>query len=341
MQIVYTLAVSMAIALPFASGAAASSAQHPSLLSGYAVRPSWTVAGVDYAVGMPANTRLIDAATMNVAGVSVNPSGHQIIVAGDNVVLSNYDFSTSGGWDVYVEGTNDTIENSYFKVGSNNQVPIVTSSGASALSILHNTIDGGGVGVDGNPSAIWSLIDSNGTGLTARYNWLKYAPQHIIEFRAGKLLDDHNLIESVGFFQGAHVNDVQFNGGVSNGSVIAFNTVYNPQPTGGLPTTGEGIQVEAQLNATITNTRVEKNTVIATGPQLTASYLICLHQDPGQNLLRGVQVRDNYLDSSGAYGPIYPNPTGSNLTFVNNIDMVTGKTIAAPGSAIIKARRPR
>ena len=34
--------------------------QRPNLLAGYAARPPWQVAGVDYAVGVPAGTQLQD-----------------------------------------------------------------------------------------------------------------------------------------------------------------------------------------------------------------------------------------------------------------------------------------
>lgn len=321
----------------FTTFASAAPAQHPTLLAGYPTRPSWMVAGIDFADGLVDTTPLVDAANINVAGVSVSASTHQIVISGDNVTLSGYDFSTHGGWGIYVEGANDTLRDNYFKVGANNLVPIVTSAGAQELSIFRNTIDGGGVGVAGNAAAIWSLIDCNGTGLRVSFNWLKNAPQHIVEFRAGRLIYRYNLVEAVGFYQGAHVNDVQFNGGVSDGSVIAYNTVFNPQPVGGFPTAGEDLQVDAQLGATITNTTVAHNTVIATGPALTASYLIALHQDSGANLLQGVKVRDNYLDASGAYGPLYPAPTGTKLLFSNNINLVTGKTIAAPTTASTRA----
>ncbi len=331
MRILYTLA-SFAMVTPLVPAIAVAAPQYQTLLAHYPVRPTWSVAGVDYHVGVPESMKLLDAGTISRTGVSVNASAHQIIVSGNNVVLSGYDFSTHGGWNVYVEGQNDTIEKSFFQVGKNNLVPIVTSAGESGLSILHCTIDGGGTGLVGNPAAIWSLIDSVGTSLVTRYNWLRNAPQHIVEFRGGRLLDDHNLIDRVGFYVGAHVNDVQFNGGVSEGSIIAFNTVYNPQPVGGFPSSGEDLQVEAQLGSKIENARVEKNTVISTGPKLTASYLIALHQDAGSNLLQGVTVSNNFLDPSGAYGALYPNPTGSDLTFSHNVNLKTGRLIATPGS---------
>src|SRR6266851_2930855 len=313
-----------------AVNAPAGTPQLPSLLSGYAVRPPWKVAGVDYAVGVPSGTALKDPLTLSMSGVSVNTTSHTIFVTGNNVTLNGYEFSLEGGWEVYVEGANDVIENSNFKVGANNLVPIGSSTAASNLTVMYNTIDGGGAGVAGNPGAIYTLISFGGSGgMTAEYNWLKNAPQHIIEFLNGTLIDRYNLIQDAGYYVGAHVNDVQFNGSVSNGSVIDFNTVYNPQPVNGYPDAqGEGIQVEAQLGSTITNTQVENNTVIATGPSLTVSYPLVVRQDSG-NVINGAIVQANYLDTTGAYGPFYP-PSGSNLTYTNNVNMVTGAQYASP-----------
>ena len=324
-----------------AANAPAGTPQLPNLLSDYALRPPWKVAGVDYAVGVPRGTALKDPTTISMPGVSIDTTRHIIFVTGSNVTLDGYDFSLHGGWSVYIErGRSDTvIENSKFLVGANNLVPIAAESGAGKLTVEYCTIDGGGFGVAGNPGAIYTLISYNGSGgLTVEYDWLKNAPEHIIEFRNGTLIDQYNLIQNAGYFVGAHVNDVQFNGSVSDGSVIGFNTVFNPQPVNGYPIPGEGIQVEAQLGSTITHTRVENNTIIATGPSLTASYLIVIRQDAGTNVIDGVDIHGNYLDTTGAYGPFYP-PTGSNVTFTDNWNMVTGSQF--PSSPPASKQRQR
>src|SRR6185437_11221022 len=102
----------------------AGAAQLSTVLNGYAVRPTWNVAAVDYHVGVPAGTVLKSPATISMAGVSVNTASHTVIVAGSNVTLDGYDFSLNGGWQVDVRGSNATIENSIFKVGSNGLTPI-------------------------------------------------------------------------------------------------------------------------------------------------------------------------------------------------------------------------
>ncbi len=307
--------------------------QFPTLLAAYPARPSWRVAGVDYQVGTPSGTVLKDPLTLKLPGVSVNVSQHTVVVTGAAVVLDGYDFSLEGGWNVYVEGANDVIQNSNFKVGVNNLVPIQGAAGASNLSIAHTTIDGGGLGVVGNPGAIWSLISYLGNGLNANHNWLKYAPQHIIEVRGGRLVEKRNLINNLGYAPGAHPNAVQFCGGVSSSSVVSYNTIYNPQPVNGYPNmNNEDLQVEGQCSGTVLNTTMTNNVVIAVGgSSMTSSYLVAVRQDPGGNVVSGVKVESNYLDASGAYGPFYP-PSGSNLVFANNIDLKTGTPLTEPGA---------
>jgi hypothetical protein len=88
----------------------------PNLLLHYPARPPWKVAGVDYAVGVPAGTKLLDPATIALGGVSVNTSNHTVTVAGNNVKLSSYDFGRSGGWGIYVDAkaANTVIQNCNF-----------------------------------------------------------------------------------------------------------------------------------------------------------------------------------------------------------------------------------
>src|SRR6185369_3771094 len=92
--------------------------QHSMALNGYAVRPSWEVAGIDYAVG-PRQVPTKDPATISMSGVSVNTSTRTVSITGSNVTLDGYDFSLHGGYQVWVGGANVTITNSTFALGSN------------------------------------------------------------------------------------------------------------------------------------------------------------------------------------------------------------------------------
>src|SRR4051812_46092038 len=60
--------------------------QHPELLKRYAVRPGWSVAGVDYAVGA-ASTSLKDPAMISMAGVSIDTSSRTVAISGNNLML--------------------------------------------------------------------------------------------------------------------------------------------------------------------------------------------------------------------------------------------------------------
>src|SRR5262245_49447318 len=94
------------------ANAPAGAPQLPNLFSGYALRPPWEVAGVNYAVGYEPSTALNNPATISMPGVSVNTTNKTITVTGNNVTLDGYDFSLNGGWGVVVQGANTTILNS-------------------------------------------------------------------------------------------------------------------------------------------------------------------------------------------------------------------------------------
>jgi len=144
--------------------------QLPTLLDGYAARPTWSVAGVDYAVGYSSGTTLSNPSTISMAGVSVDQANHIINVSGSNVTLSGYDFSLDGGWGVSVNGgSNITIENSKFVVGSNGNTPIYVSQNASNVTVQNNLIDGAG-------SSSQMLIAADGAGTTTiQYNMIQNA----------------------------------------------------------------------------------------------------------------------------------------------------------------------
>src|SRR4051812_28221359 len=120
------------------ANAPAGTAQFANLVNGYAVRPTWNVAGVDYYVGTPSGTVLKDPTSISMAGVSVDKSAHIISVSGSNVTLSGYDFGLNGGWQVNVinNANNVTIQNSHFQVGANDLMPIQAYYGGT-INVLN------------------------------------------------------------------------------------------------------------------------------------------------------------------------------------------------------------
>src|SRR5262249_6241226 len=77
-------------------------AKFPSLFSLYATRPPWKVAGVDYAVGFPSGISLSDPTTSTIPGTVIDAADHLLLVTGNGVTISGYDFSLHGGWGVGV-----------------------------------------------------------------------------------------------------------------------------------------------------------------------------------------------------------------------------------------------
>jgi hypothetical protein len=307
--------------------------QLPTLLSGYAARPPWAVAGVEYLVGYPAHTVLKDPSTIGNAGVSVDAAHGIVYVTGSNVTLDGYDFATAGGYGIVVQpGVSETvIQDCNFRVGSNHLVPIHAGTQVGNLTVQYNTIDGGG----GQDEKVWALVNYNGSGtFVAKFNSFFDAPADAIDFGVGSMatIIKYNLFVNLGTAPGSHPDAVQYAGVHSTHSVEAFNTIYQPNPSG-----MQGIQLEAQLGSTLKNAELVNNVILAKGPPIKMSYSIAVGQDrdPG-NTIDGVVVAHNYIDFSGAYGPFYQ-PTGTNLAFVDNVNMLTGTRIAAPlGTATSK-----
>jgi hypothetical protein len=314
------------------ANAPAGSTQLPTLLDGYAVRPPWAVAGVDYAVGVPAGMTLLDPATISMAGVEVDLVAHLVTVTGNNVTLNGYDFGPGGGWGISVEGnaTNTIIENCNFLAGSTQLVPINGGKGIGDLTVLNNTIDGGG----GLADTVFALISYAGSGtFVAQYNSLLNSPEDAIDFtgsHTGSMttIVEYNLFQVLGTSPGNHSDSVQYSGVDANNAVVAFNTIYQTIPSG-----LEGIQLSAQgVGSTLINSSINNNVLIARGPDLTMSYSIAVLQEPG-NTIDGVIVGNNYIDSSDAFGPIFFPIGGTNLTYTGNVDMPSGTAIPAPPGA--------
>ena len=320
------------------ANAPAGTPQMTNLLNGYAVRPSWEVAGVDYAVGIPSGTTLKDPSSISMAGVSVNTSSHVVTVTGNNVTLNGYDFSLNGGWEVYVSGASNTvIENSKLLVGSNNLVPIQSNSAASNLTVEYNTIDGGGTTSNGNSDNISALVFYSGSGtFDAEYNSLTNAPEDAIDFNHNTVSPtvEFNLVSNIGTQAGSHPDFVQFVGGAVTNAVVSYNTIYEPATqTHGM----EGVQIDAQVGGTVTNTNVTNNTIIApmgAAQGDTMSYLIAIQNQTGTTGANNIgTVADNYVDPTGAWGVFYP-IEGTNYTVSNNVDMTTGKIVQANNSEV-------
>ena len=127
------------------------------MLSGYAKRPTWDVAGVDYYVGVPNGTTLQDPTTATLpAGAAYSASSHTVTVSGSNVTLNGFDFSLHNQTALVISGANVTIENSYFMPGSElykhfdkpahgHHAHDQYKSSASNVSLLNSEVNGNSV----------------------------------------------------------------------------------------------------------------------------------------------------------------------------------------------------
>jgi hypothetical protein len=298
------------------------SPQLPNLLSGEAVRPSWQVAGVDYAVGNPSNVTMKDPSTISMSGVSVDAAHHMITVTGNNVTLDGYDFSLGGGWGVSTQAANTSILNSKFVVGSNGNAPIHGTATASNLQVGYTSIEGKGVDLG------IGLIEMKGSGLTVHYSAVMNSGGDLIQAHGSGIIDlQHNLIEQGGIASGAHGDFLETIGGPFSATILYNTTV---QHSGGLGGT-QGLMLEPDFHefpGVITSAEYAHNTFVATGGN--QNYFLGVTV---ADIVNTVTVHDNYFDATGTFGfvpgGIRSGPDdGSNKTiFTNNVNMKNGSVI--------------
>jgi hypothetical protein len=155
----------------------------PGLRSSYVTRPPWKVAGVDYAVGVPTGTALVSPSTISMPGVQLNTPSHLVVITGNNVTWSGYDFSVDGGWGVVVAPgvTNTVIKDSNFVVGGDQNVPIDAIEDVGNLTVVDDTFNGGSSG------DVFSMIGYSGTGVfTAEYDSFMNTPEDAIDFGSAR-----------------------------------------------------------------------------------------------------------------------------------------------------------
>jgi hypothetical protein len=329
------------------ANAPAGTPELPTLLSGYAVRPSWNVAGVDYAVGMPSGTILKAPSTISMVGVSVDVADHVIKVSGNNITLSGYDFSLDGGWQVSINsGNNITIEDSNFVVGSNGQTPIYVSSNASNVTIIDNTINGSGSTLGASGATAQMLIAGDGTGTTTiEYNLIENAwgEDIVLSSDVGgeNWVVQCNLIKNAGegFNSGAHGDWIQtYNlpGANTNSLEVNFNTFVQDIPISEGRTQGiSAFSANSGSNSGGVQTESFNNNTFVAIRGAYVNYGIILDTT---RLIGTATAQNNYFDTSGigsspyggswkfvgSYNGSNGGPYNGTVTIFNNINMVTG-----------------
>ncbi len=322
-----------------AASGGSNNAQHPTLFSAYAKRPAWNVAGVDYAVGVPAGLALKDpTAPGALPACAVFNTSKQIYVS-DNCTIDGYDFSVQGGgFQLYVAGSNISVVRNYFLGG----VPVNQAAGTSNIYIAYNTMDGGGANGD---TSFGEIINLNGIGAVIEYNWIKNTPQHFVSLgNGGSLIYQYNLLENgaltpcTGISNCPHLNFLQWMAGPSNNPQFAFNTVVQNdwilQP-------GEMIQMYNNLTGSITNASVNNNVIIATlnpgqTPPNPVSSVFHLGGTPNTS---GI-ADNNWINASGTYagaasGWLYNGIDYPGWTYGSNMDLTSsGSQLSAPNAPL-------
>lgn len=288
------------------AGGGGGAIQFPNILSGYTLRPSWQVAGVDYVVGIPAGTVLKNPSTISMSGVGVNGSTHVITVSSSNATLDGYDFSLSGGWEIDVGSgaTNVTIQNSNFKVGVNGGIPIFADL-AGSINILHNKFDGGAASGAGVSSMIYT-----GASAVIQYNQFTNFPNDAIDLvRSGSFTIQYNLFDTMNFGV-YHTDCIQTydttGAGQNIGSLlIEYNTMYQPPTWAGQMNSFS--RVGDQGVGVVNNAIADHNTIVF--PANTAggntSSVFNWGLGGGAGTLVNPSIHDNFVDATGVlYQPI-------------------------------------
>jgi Bacterial Ig-like domain len=308
--------------------------EFPNLLQGYAVRPPWQVAGVDYYVGAPSGP-LLDPTLISRAGVSVDTSSRTIFISGNNITLSGYDFGLHNGYQVVITGNNDTVTNSNFALGTNTGADLISVSGSNAV-ISHDTMQ---ASTDAGTES--SLISFTGSGsITLDSNYFHDFPQHILECSQGSgttfsVSYTNNLIYNGHPQPGPdHLNYLQFGGGHATLVDVEHNTAYQTSDSG-----GEMWQFYDNFGGSIDNSILAYNTAMAVGGNGSfeqgsqMGFLIHGGFDTTYPSANPGVAHDNYFDPTTSWGPFYGGSM-QGWTVTNNYDMVTGKIINANNSEV-------
>lgn len=310
----------------------------PTLLKSYAARPPWNVAGVDYAVGLPALLTLKDPTKSSLpSGCSL--SGTTVTCSG-TITLDGYDFSLHNGTTLSITGGNVTVQNCLFVVSSNQGSlgRIINVTGKSNASFLHNEIDGANIAVTAQAGQTVNVVNA-GT-VTFQYNYFHNSGGDMIDFGGGPQVEQvqYNLFKDIGL-NTAHSDTLQWCGSNVSNSDVSFNAFA--QTVSGLSGMGL-IEPNSECpGAVMSHMLIHNNTLIskvqdnfATGADVT--------QDAGAASADHVAVFDNYLDPTGVmnftaspwfptgfYGDTLPQPSALHSL----IDMTSGSPIPVPSKS--------
>jgi hypothetical protein len=242
-------------------------------------------------------------------------------VTSSSCTLSDYDFTKGGGLQLSIPSgiSNTTVKSCLFGLTGNPgfSTALLDRRGGS-LTVQSSSFRG--VGQD----PMYFDTGASGT-VTFEYDSFYDTDGDGMDFGSSQaVIVRYNACVKIGMKAGAHPDCVQFCGGVLDpSSHESFNLSY--QPVGVVVTGAQGIQVSEQCGGTIDGYSADHNTVIAPdAANLTMSYSV---YNNGQN----VNLVDNYIDSTGSYGPFYPTGTATcsgNIALTNAHGFTAGASIA-------------
>ena len=300
----------------------------------YPTRPPWNVPGVDYYVGVPPAAQLVDFHADGAVPpcAKLNKASGLVEIIHTPCQLTAIDFSPHGGACVYISsGAGSSavkITSSRFSVDAAPACKgaYLVSSGkgfAGDLEIEHNTFLGNGPTLQRMSAAIGSA----GSGrVTIQYNYITKFDQHGVDFAAAptSIAERYNVITDFGMQDGSHPNFTYYCGGTFANVDVEFNLSAEWYGDGAQPAAqGMTIHADAGCRSDFVSPVVAHNVVLAPGvggrTAQTASYVIAPTEDIGASL-SGLTMLNNFVDWTGAYGPIYPS-NGSGFRCSGNIDI--------------------
>jgi len=219
---------------------------------------------------------------------------------------------------------------------------IINGSGPN-LTVKYSVLDGNGPTL-GSSAASQSALINYTSGLSVEYCLLENFNQHAIEFDASvdhTLVYQFNLVYNGGSGAvGQHLNYLQF--GTNNCTTTVtcnFNTTYQPSaPVSG----GEGFQFYSGGVSAIQSGTLSFNTMIYDSAGNGRMH-VTANPSAGSGSHALATISTNYIfKGSGSFwtsdvgatgdtvnGNVVTNSLGDNMTYVGNIDISTGNSIAA------------
>ncbi len=322
--------------------------QLPGILAGYAKRPPWNVAGVDYHVGVPAGTVLSPANTASLpSGCTYSATGSTngnaaITCSSGNPTLNAINFGVNNGVQLRINGTNATVKNSLFTVGSAispNQPGMVSVSGSANTTFLNNEFNGNNLAVTSQGGQTINIA-SNGTTVF-KYNYLHNSGGDMIDFSGGTQNGTvilYNVFADIGV-NTAHSDALQWYQTTANNNIISFNLRYQSiNGTNGQGTWATYAEGGSGVAGAMNNLMTSNNTVIELAACSVCNWALVLEMDDafgGTSVPVGVNatMHDEYIDPTGSlnytgiwmypnatYGSVFPTPS----VVANIVNMKTG-----------------